>query len=71
MTHDLRTVLLASAGPPAVTFHGLRHSAASLLIAAGCDARTVQELLGHSDVRLTLAVYQHVFKGLARRRPNG
>jgi integrase len=45
---------------PPVSFHGLRHSCASLLLAAGAPMRDVSELLGHSDVRLTLAVYAHV-----------
>jgi integrase len=45
---------------PVVSFHGLRHSCASLLLAAGVPIRDVSELLGHSDVRLTLTNYAHV-----------
>jgi integrase len=45
---------------PPVSFHGLRHSCASLLLAAGVPVRDVSELLGHSDVRLTLTSYAHV-----------
>jgi integrase len=45
---------------PIVSFHGLRHSCASLLLAAGAPIRDVSELLGHSDVRLTLTSYAHV-----------
>ena len=45
---------------PTVSFHGLRHSCASLLLAAGVPVRDVSELLGHSDVRLTLSTYAHV-----------
>lgn len=45
---------------PIVSFHGLRHSCASLLLAAGVPIRDVSELLGHSDVRLTLTSYAHV-----------
>jgi integrase len=45
---------------PIVSFHGLRHSCASLLLAAGVPMRDVSELLGHSDVRLTLTSYAHV-----------
>ena len=45
---------------PSVSFHALRHSCASLLLAAGVPIRDVSELLGHSDVRLTLTNYAHV-----------
>jgi integrase len=45
---------------PSVTFHGLRHSCASLLLSAGVPIRDVSELLGHSDTRLTLQTYAHV-----------
>jgi len=47
---------------PALSFHGLRHSCASLLLAAGVPVRDVSELLGHSDTRLTLSTYAHVLE---------
>ena len=40
-------------------FHNLRHSLASFLIRIKTDPKTVQTLLRHSDVRLTLQFYTH------------
>jgi len=45
------------------TFHTLRHSHASLLLAAGTDIKTVQTRLGHSTASITLNVYGHQIPG--------
>lgn len=46
-------------GIPYRSFHSLRHSYASRLLAANVDVRTTAELLGHSDVQTTLNIYAH------------
>jgi integrase len=47
--------------PAALRFHDLRHTAASLLINSGADAKAVQHRLGHSTTALTLDTYSHIF----------
>jgi len=45
--------------------HDLRHTCASLAIAAGADIKVVQRMLGHSSTVLTLDRYGHLFPGQA------
>jgi integrase len=52
--------LLKCAGLPAVRFHDLRHTCATLLLRQGVNPKYVQELLGHADISLTLNVYSHI-----------
>jgi integrase len=47
---------------PQVTFHALRHSHASALIAAGIDVVKVSRRLGHSSPVITLSTYAHLFE---------
>ena len=45
-----------------MSFHTLRHSHASALIAAGLDVVRVSRRLGHGSPAITLAVYSHLFE---------
>ena len=56
--------LLTKTGLPIIRFHDLRHSAATLLLTAGVHPKIVQELLGHSQISLTLDTYSHVLPSL-------
>ena len=61
--------VLARKYPHAVC-HTLRHSFATYMLADGYDIRTVQELLSHADVRMTM-IYTHVLNrgGRGARSP--
>jgi integrase len=52
--------LLARAGLPRIRFHDLRHSAAPLLLGLGIHPKIVSEMLGHSQIGITLDLYSHV-----------
>lgn len=65
VTREFRT-LLTDADLPPVRLHDLRHSCATLLLAQGVNPRVVMEILGHSQVSLTLNTYSHVLPQLQR-----
>ncbi len=56
--------LLKDAGLPAIHFHDLRHSAATILLCMGVNVKVIQELLGHSDISVTLGVYGHLLPSM-------
>jgi integrase len=55
---------LASARLPRVPVHDLRHTTATVLLAAGTHPKVVQDLLGHSAITLTLDTYSHLAQPL-------
>jgi integrase len=58
--------LVKAAGLPKQRFHDLRHACISLLGAQGVPLKVIAEIVGHSDIRLTQNVYQHVYSEAKR-----
>jgi integrase len=53
-----------AAGVPVIRFHDLRHTCATLLLSQNVHPKVVQEILGHSQIRLTLDTYSHVIPSM-------
>lgn len=53
----------ASAGLPAITLHECRHTFASLMIAAGVNAKALSTYMGHANISITLDRYGHLMPG--------
>lgn len=73
VTHTFHRLLEAERVPQR-TFHTLRHSAATLMLGAGVDLKTVSTVLGHSQIGLTADTYGSTLPGLkleAARRMDG
>jgi len=58
--------LLQRADLPRVRFHDLRHTAASLMLGRGVHPKIVSEMLGHSQIAVTLDLYSHVTPTMQR-----
>lgn len=58
--------VLERAGLPQRRFHDLRHSCATLLLVQGVSPRVVMDVLGHSQIGLTMNTYSHVIPDLRR-----
>ena len=57
---DVLKFLLQKAELPDIRYHDLRHSVASLLFAENMHPKIVQEILGHSNIAITLDIYSHM-----------
>lgn len=57
-------LILKHAGLPRYRFHDMRHACASFLIAQGVPPRTVMDILGHSQISLTMNTYAHVMPAM-------
>ena len=57
---DVLKSLLGKAGLPSIRFHDLRHSCATMLLGMKVHPKIVQEILGHSQISMTLDIYSHV-----------
>ena len=63
----LRTVFnrtIKKSGVKKISFHGLRHTHATLLLQAGVHPKVVQERLGHRSIQTTLDTYSHLIPGI-------
>jgi integrase len=56
--------LLEMAGLPAIRFHDLRHTCATLLLSRNVNPKIVSEMLGHATIAITLDTYSHVLPNM-------
>ena len=56
-------------GQTQITFHGMRHTCATLLLQAGEPVHVVSKRLGHARVQTTLDTYAHVLPDMQLRPP--
>jgi integrase len=63
---EFKRILKKAQLPETIRLHDSRHFAASLLLAQGVHPRTVMEILGHSDISVTMNTYSHVVPELMR-----
>ena len=56
-----------TAGVPDISFHGFRHTHATIMLYAGIEAKDLQYRLGHSNISMTLNTYVHATKEGAKK----
>jgi integrase len=55
---------VGAAGVPAIRFHDMRHTVATMLLSRGVHVKVVSEMLGHATIVLTLDTYSHVIPAM-------
>ena len=65
-TRALKKVV-ATAGLPKLTIHGLRHTHATILLEQGINPKVVSERLGHASVATTMDIYSHVLPDMQEK----
>lgn len=66
-SRDLKAILRRAELPASLRWYDLRHTCATLLLAAGENVKVVAERLGHAKAALTLDLYAHVLPGMQER----
>ncbi|BCK44430.1 hypothetical protein DAT299_19940 [Streptococcus suis] len=56
-----------AAGVPDISFHGFRHTHATIMLYAGIEAKDLQYRLGHSNIAMTLNTYVHATREGAKK----
>lgn len=72
-TRDVLDVLksfLKQAGLPDIRFHDLRHSSATMLLGMKVHPKIVQEILGHSQIAITMDIYSHILPTMQEEAMN-
>ena len=62
--------LVSRMGLPRIRLHDLRHTHATLALAAGVEMKIVSDRLGHSQISVTADLYTQVTRGVARTAAN-
>jgi integrase len=63
MINEYLDMIIVRVEIPRVTFHELRHSTVTILLAMGINIKAISELLGHSSITITLDLYAHLLPG--------
>ena len=59
--------VVAKAGLPKLTIHGLRHTHATILLEQGVNPKVVSERLGHASFVTTMDIYSHVLPDMQEK----